>query len=881
MRRAACLGLILVLPAVCPGQVRWELGNVPGFGDPDTFSVFSFAVYDGALYAGTHNEFSGCGIWRFDGPRNVDWTQVNSDGFGTNQNWIAHCMAVYNGRLYVGTRRISQGFEVWAYDGSTWTNVAAGGLGDASAAWAQSMAVYDGALYLGSGQGTGRARVHRYDGSSWAQANVDSFGEVTNSACRSMAVYNGALYAGTFNGSSGGQVWRYDGPGTSDWTRVATDGFGAGSTNRDVRSMAVYNGELFAGTASWSAGCQIWEYDGGSWTRNDPNPDCDAARSMVVADGKLYVGTGNAMGDETGCQIWQYDGTNWAQANLTGFGDAQNQAAHALAAFDGHLYAGVANWYFRGGQAWRTRLPVAPDPLPLSWGLINVPGYGDTNNFSPFSLAVYDGRLHAGTLNNADGCELWRFDGPRPTDWTQVNTNGFDGNSNWIAHCLAVYDGSLYAGTRNTREGFEVWRYDGTNWADVATGGLGDTNAHWAHAMAVHDGALYLGAGWAAGRARIHKFDGSAWTQANADSFGAPDNEACRSLGVFAGKLYAGTYNGSYGGQVWRLDGTGTSDWTRVATDGFGVGNDNEDVRSLAAYAGRLFAGTANTSTGCQIWEYDGSDWTRNDPGPLYDAVRSMLVAGGKLYVGTGNYLGDPPGCQIWEYDGTNWAQVNPNGFGDEDLMAAHSLAALDGAIYAGVADMDDRGGHVWRGRTNDPPVCSGEGITALADVPVTIDVLANDTDPNGDVLTVTNVTQGAHGTASVPAGGTNVLYTPDSGYSGPDSVVYAVTDGYGSSDTGTVTIQVLGNNPFRFRATALTNSVVLRWSDPLSAGISNQTVHIRCSTNDYPGGLSDGQLVYENTAQTTEHTNLVPYRTYYYTIWVSHDGTTFIEPPP
>jgi hypothetical protein len=73
------------------------------------------------------------------------------------------------------------------------------------------------------------------------------------------------------------------------------------------------------------------------------------------------------------------------------------------------------------------------------------------------------------------------------------------------------------------------------------------------------------------------------------------------------------------------------------------------------------------------------------------------------------------------------------------------------------------------------------------------IDVLANDSDANGDTLTVTAVTQGAHG--SVANNGTSVSYTPAANYFGPDSFTYTIDDGNGESDTATVTVTVTNVN--------------------------------------------------------------------------------------
>jgi VCBS repeat-containing protein len=90
----------------------------------------------------------------------------------------------------------------------------------------------------------------------------------------------------------------------------------------------------------------------------------------------------------------------------------------------------------------------------------------------------------------------------------------------------------------------------------------------------------------------------------------------------------------------------------------------------------------------------------------------------------------------------------------------------------------------------NDPPVALDDTDTTPAETAVTIDVLYNDSDPDGDALTVSSVTQGAHG--SVTNSGDDVTYAPEAGFSGTDSFTYTVSDGNGGSDTATVTITVI-----------------------------------------------------------------------------------------
>ena len=65
--------------------------------------------------------------------------------------------------------------------------------------------------------------------------------------------------------------------------------------------------------------------------------------------------------------------------------------------------------------------------------------------------------------------------------------------------------------------------------------------------------------------------------------------------------------------------------------------------------------------------------------------------------------------------------------------------------------------------------------------------MLANDSDLDGDTLSVTSVSTPAHGSAVVNAAGT-ITYTPAANYNGPDSFTYTVGDGHGGTATATVT---------------------------------------------------------------------------------------------
>ncbi len=96
----------------------------------------------------------------------------------------------------------------------------------------------------------------------------------------------------------------------------------------------------------------------------------------------------------------------------------------------------------------------------------------------------------------------------------------------------------------------------------------------------------------------------------------------------------------------------------------------------------------------------------------------------------------------------------------------------------------------------NAAPVAGDDNASTDTDQPVTIDVLANDTDANGDPLTPSVVAGPDHGSASVNDDGT-ITYTPADGYAGADAFTYRVTDTSGArSQIATVSIVVANADP-------------------------------------------------------------------------------------
>jgi PKD repeat protein len=95
---------------------------------------------------------------------------------------------------------------------------------------------------------------------------------------------------------------------------------------------------------------------------------------------------------------------------------------------------------------------------------------------------------------------------------------------------------------------------------------------------------------------------------------------------------------------------------------------------------------------------------------------------------------------------------------------------------------------------TNNAPVANADSATTNEDTPVTVTVLANDSDIDGGALSVASVTQGANGAVVINLDNT-VTYTPNANFNGSDSFSYTISDGNGGTATATVNVTVTAVN--------------------------------------------------------------------------------------
>ena len=175
----------------------------------------------------------------------------------------------------------------------------------------------------------------------------------------------------------------------------------------------------------------------------------------------------------------------------------------------------------------------------------------------------------------------------------------------------------------------------------------------------------------------------------------------------------------------------------------------SEDSSSVIVYVLDNDADSPDTGETLSVTEVTGGYGT------------AELIAGAVYYTPPADYFGE----DVFEYtlsDGRGGTSV--------------------GIVYVSVSNV------------NDAPVAVDDGVELLADQVTDFDVLANDTDVDGDALSISAVTTPQHGQAAVVTVDDVDLirYTPAAHYFGTDSFSYTVSDGHGGTDTAEVRVTVL-----------------------------------------------------------------------------------------
>ena len=143
----------------------------------------------------------------------------------------------------------------------------------------------------------------------------------------------------------------------------------------------------------------------------------------------------------------------------------------------------------------------------------------------------------------------------------------------------------------------------------------------------------------------------------------------------------------------------------------------------------------------------------------------------------------------------------------------------------------------------NDNPVAANDSGSTNEDAGVTLAVLGNDSDPDGDAVTISSITQGANGRSVLKSGGA-ITYTPNTNFHGNDSFSYTISDGKGGHATGGVAVTVASVND---APVASNGSLSASADKPVSGTLSASDVDGDALTYSLTGTGSKGKAVLDD----------------------------------
>ena len=178
-------------------------------------------------------------------------------------------------------------------------------------------------------------------------------------------------------------------------------------------------------------------------------------------------------------------------------------------------------------------------------------------------------------------------------------------------------------------------------------------------------------------------------------------------------------------------------------------------------------------STGVLVTDGDDEDVNVTTTGALFTRLDILALAEALLELST-----DAPG-----------EDEPPAGGGGDDGPVGASAQPFTYTVILGPGEIREDIDFGVK-PSNRVPTAEDDAVTTTEDTAVTIDVLGNDSDPDGDTLSIDSVTIPTNGTVAINADNT-VTYMPGSDYNGSDSFTYTLIDGHGETDSAAVAVTV------------------------------------------------------------------------------------------
>ncbi len=503
----------------------------------------------------------------------------------------------------------------------------------------------------------------------------------------------------------------------------------------------------------------------------------------------------------------------------------------------------IADDGVRGRELWRS------DGTAVGTYIVKDIRPGSTGSHDrPQKIVISGGLLFFRANDGTHGLELWRSDGTETG--TYMVKDVFPGGTEPLGSRPDEFTdvgGIIFFSAFTSLNGAELWRSDGTEAGtymitDIAAG---TTSSDPTQLLGVGDQCFFV-AGNQFGR-ELWRSDGTApgtFMVKDIYPFTSSSVVSPHSFVPVGGILFF-LGNGGNGYRLWRSDGTtpGTFEISSVALPQ-GV---DPFFSTMVDFNGiLLFAATTPSSNpdtrGLELWRSDGTNagtFLVKDifPGPTSSNPQDLTVSGGKVYFRANDGVG---GAELWRSDGTEAGTLlvkdilaagsaqpdflvdvggilffsasgaagnelwRSNGTTEGTVQAADILPGVAGSSPQSIVGIGSKvlftandgvhGRELWGLNLNVAPDAVDDTAVTNEDTAVLINVLANDIDSNGDLISISGVIQGSNGQTSINADGT-ISYTPAPDFFGADNFTYTINDGNGGTDSATVYVNVIPIN--------------------------------------------------------------------------------------
>ncbi len=786
-------------------------------------SVDELTNFAGTLYFTANDGVAGVEMWKSTGT--VEGTELVANIGLDDMSSFPNNMVVVNNLLYFAANG-EDGEELWKTDGTTAGTVLVRDIiAGSTSSYPYLLTNVEGKLYFAASTPSSGFELWTSDGTESGTVEVRDVLPGPHSSYPILTNANGVLLF-TATNTSGVQLWASEGTSATTVPRTSVD-FASDVDSRPEQFTEVGDTTFFV-ARSIQGNTELWKTDGSKLNTvlvKDINPGVFGSylSGLTNVGGVLYF---TALSGNSGFELWKSDGTLQGTIEVADIDPNGSSYPQDLTNVGGRLFF-TADDGVNGRELWT--LDGSTPRMVLD--IANGPA-----SSTPVSLVDVGGVAYFVATSDTSGTELWKSDGT--SDGTvQVSDINLDvGSSNPTD--LVNVGGVLYFVADDGVHGLELWRSSGDASStqlvtDVQLGPVG-SSPDWLTNVA---GVLFFTADDGTGGVELWKVDSDTSDAVLVKEIAADNTSSNPSwLTNVDGVLYFSANDGTSGIELWKSNGTTTG--TLLVSD-IRTGTDALDLpyssypSNLTNVAGTLYF-AANDGRGNELWKSNGSAsgtvltldihaGSSSTDSPNSSSPSHLTNSGGILYFSANDGV---HGIEPWRIAPnetptdilisnqyvplglTSGSAVATLSTVDSDALDTHVYSlvtgtgdsdnarfAIDGAVLRAAQTLSFTGTSVYsvRVRSTDNgglfvekqlqirviPVAKNDDVPTIKNVAVTLNVLANDTHPEGFSVQIVDAPPASAGVVELQPDMT-IRFVPANNYVGIASLTYRLSNGSG-----------------------------------------------------------------------------------------------------